>query len=60
MIIRELKGMDSMSSRRLLMEPRGAVYEGSLLARDMSWRVACPYGIGKSEGLEWASRDMVA
>ena len=59
LIMRGLKGVESMSSRRLLIEPRGAVYEGSLPTRDTSGRAMCLCGIGESEGLECASNDMV-
>ena len=59
LIMRELKGVESMSSRRLLIEPRGAVCEGSLPTRDTSGRAACPCEIGEFEGLECASSDMV-
>ena len=57
LMMRELKGVESMSSSRLLMEPRGVVFKGSLPTHDLGWRVACPYEMGKSEGLECASGD---
>ena len=57
-MIREPKGVERMSSRRLLIEPGGAVCEGSLPTRATSGRTACPYKVGKLEGLERASSDM--
>lgn len=58
LMIRELKGVESMSSSRLLMEPGGAVLERSSPTRDTGWRVACPYEMGESVGLECASGDV--
>ena len=59
LMIRELKGVESMSSRRLLIEPGGARCEGSLPTHATGGRAACPCRVGKLEGLECASSDMV-
>ena len=59
LIMRGLKGVESMSSRRLLIKPGGAVCEGSLQTRDTGGWAACPCEIGQFEGLECASSDMV-
>ena len=58
-MIRELKGMESMSSKRLLIEPGGVVCEGSLPTRDTGGRAACPRKVGELEDSECASSDMV-
>ena len=58
LMIRELKGVESMSSRRLLIEPGGAECEGSLPTRATSGLAACPYRVGELEGSECASSDM--
>ena len=50
-MMRELKGMESMSSSRLLMELGGAAFRGSLPTLSTSWCVACPYETGEAEGL---------
>ena len=60
LMIRELKGVERMSSRRLLIEPGGAVCEGSLQTRATGGRAACPCKVGELEGSECASSDMVA
>ncbi|KAL6349451.1 hypothetical protein AAG906_034108 [Vitis piasezkii] len=49
-----------MSSRRLLIEPGGAVCEGSLPTRVTGGRAACPCKVGELEGSECASSDMVS
>ena len=59
LMIRELKGVESMSSRRLLIEPGGAACEGSLPTRVASGRAACPCKVCELEGSECASSDMV-
>ena len=59
-MIRELTGVESMSSRRLLIEPGGAVCEGSLPTCAKGGRVACPCKVGELEGSEYASSDMMA
>ena len=57
-MIRELKGVESMSSKHLLIEPRGAVCEESLPTRTTRGWAACPYKVGELEGSECASSDM--
>ena len=59
LMMRELKGVESMSSSRLLMKLGGAVFEGSLPTHATGGWVACPCEMGESEGLECASSDMV-
>ena len=59
LIMQGLKDVESMSFRRLLIEPRGAVCEGSLPTRDTSGREACPCKVGELEDSECASSDMV-
>ena len=59
LIMRGLKGVESMSSRRLLIEPGGAVCEGSLPTRVTSGQAACPCKVGELEGSECASNNMV-
>ena len=56
-MMRELKGMESMSSSRLLMELGGVVLKGFRAICDSGWRVAHPCKTGESEGLEWATGD---
>ena len=50
-MMRELKGVESMSSSRLLMEPGGAAFRGSLPTLSTDWCVACPCETGEAEGL---------
>ena len=58
LMIRELKGVESMSSRCLLIEPGGVRCEESLPTRATSGGAACPCRVGKLEGSECASSDM--
>ena len=58
LMIRELKGVESMSSRRLLIEPERAMCEGSLPTRATRGRATCPYKVGELEGSECAFSDM--
>ena len=58
LIMRGLKGVESMSSRRLLIEAEGAVCEESLPTRATKGRAACPCKVGELEGSECASSDM--
>ena len=59
LMIPELKGVESMSSRRLLIEPGRAVCQGSLPTRATRGRAACPCRVGELEGSECAPSDMV-
>ena len=58
LMMRGLKGVESMSSKRLLIEPGRAVCEGSLPTGATRRRAACPYKVGELEGSECASSDM--
>ena len=60
LMMRELKGVEIISSSRLLIEPGRVMLEGSLPIGDIGGRLASPCGMGESVGLECASSDMEA
>ena len=59
-MIRELKGVESMSSNRRLMEPGGVAVSGFPSAHGFGWWGACPRETGKFEGLRQAPGAVVA